>query len=109
LIKVKQAGKKQKEAKLKAVARNARQSTVFERVMDLKASLRQAAGLEPMPYWERSKPEPEWGRNISLRLGNTILKSICKLRPNGEINWRNYGRCIGLLERYKTFQELDLC
>ena len=76
--------------------------------MDLKASLRQAAGLEPMPYWERSKPEPEWGRNISLRLRNTILKSICKLRPNGEINWRNYGRCIGLLERYKTFQEHDV-
>ena len=92
----------------KADARSVSGPTIFERLMDLKSSFREALGVEPMPFWKRSEKEPEWVRNISIRLKKTIFKSIMKLRPNGQVNWRNYGRCIGLLERYKTFQEHDV-
>jgi hypothetical protein len=89
-------------------ARNVSEPTVFERLMDLKASFRAAMGVEPMPFWKRCEKEPEWVGNISIRLKKTIFKSIMKLRANDQFNWRNYGRCIGLLERYKTFQEQDV-
>jgi len=92
----------------KAVAVKGSQPTVFERVMDFKASLRQAMGVEPMPFWQPCKTEPVWVRKVSIQFSKTILKSVSKLRPNGEINWRNYGRCIGIIERYKTFQEHDV-
>jgi hypothetical protein len=107
-MKAKPARKGQKETQLKAVAMNGSQPTVFERAMEINAGLREAMGMEPLPHWKRGKTAPEWVRNINLRLRNTILKSICKLRPKGEINWRNYGRCIGCIERYKTFQEHDV-
>ena len=108
MSKMKQAERKQRETMFEAVQRNGSQPTIFERLMDLKSSFREAMGLEPMPFWKRCENEPEWARNISLRLKKTIFKSINKLRPNGEINWRNYGRCIGILERYRTFQEHDV-
>jgi hypothetical protein len=108
LIKVSRARKKQSETRLKAVAANVSQPTVFERAMDINAGLREAVGLEPLPYWKRRKSEPDWVRNINFRLRNTILKSVCKLRPKGVINWRNYGRCVGCIERYKAFQEHDV-
>jgi hypothetical protein len=105
---VKQKRKTERESRPNAVAANGLQPTVFERAMDVATSLRQVMEVEPLPFWKRCKAEPGWGHNISIRLRNTIFKSIEKLRPNGKVNWRNYGRCIGILERYNTFRKHDV-
>ena len=84
------------------------QPTVFEQMMDLQCDLRAEAGLKPLPHWKKSRETPEWTKNICRKFRNTILKSVLKLRPNGQVNWRNYGRCIGLMERYKTSLAKDV-
>jgi len=46
---------------------------------------------------------PQWCLNIIRRLGKTVLKPIMKLRPNGEVNWRSYGKIVGIGERCRAF------
>lgn len=82
--------------------------TLFARMMDVNCELRKAMGLEPLPGWQPAKETPDWVRNICLRYRQTILKSVLKLKPKGKVNWRNYGRCLGLMERCKTFYQHDL-
>lgn len=84
--------------------------TAFELVMNLQCELRAQMNLDPLPHWKQTRPTPEWAKNICCKLRCTILKSVLKLRPkpNGEINWRNYGRCIGIMERYKAFLNHDI-
>ena len=84
------------------------QPTVFEQMMDLQCDLRAEAGLKLLPHWKKSHETPEWTKHICRNFRKTILKSVLKLRPNGQLNWRNYGRCIGLMERYKTFLANDV-
>ena len=52
---------------------------------------------------EAERTLPPWCLNIIRQFGKTILKPIIKLRPNGEVNWRNYGKLVGIVERYKAF------
>ena len=84
--------------------------TAFEVVMNLQCDLRAEMNLDPLPYWRQTRPTPDWAKNICGKLRRTILKSVLKLRPksSGEINWRNYGRCVGIMERYKTFLIVDV-
>jgi hypothetical protein len=82
--------------------------TVFSQLMDIKCELHREMGLAPLPYWKEVRAQPTWAKNICGNFRNTILKSICKLRPGRKVNWRNYGRCIGLMERYKTFLNKDV-
>jgi hypothetical protein len=84
------------------------QPTAFELVMNLQCDLRAEAGLKPLSHWKQTRETPQWTKNICRKLRNTILKSVLKLRPNGKVNWRNYGRCIGIMERYKTFLAKDV-
>jgi len=72
--------------------------------MDIQVALAKEAGLSVDPRLESGTREvPKWCAGIVDRLKKTILKPILKLRPNGVMNWRNYGRMIGIAERYKTF------
>jgi hypothetical protein len=72
--------------------------------MDVQVALAKEAGLPVDPRLARDAREvPKWCAGIVDRLKKTILKPILKLRPNGVMNWRNYGRMIGIAERYKTF------
>ena len=84
--------------------------TAFELLMNLQCDLRAEMNLDPLPHWRQTRPTPEWAKNICGSLRRTILKSVLKLRPKSqtEINWRNYGRCIGIMERYKTFLNQDV-
>lgn len=82
--------------------------TAFEVMMNVQCGLRVELGLEPLPYWKETTETPAWTKNIYHKLRNTILKSVLKLKPNGTVNWRNYGRCIGIMERYKTFLAHDV-
>ena len=84
--------------------------TAFELLMNLQCDLRAEMNLDPLPHWRQTRPTPEWVKNICGSLRRTILKSVLKLRPKSqtEINWRNYGRCIGIMERYKTFLNQDV-
>jgi hypothetical protein len=82
--------------------------TIFARMMDLHCELRNAVGLEPLPGWEPTNSTPEWAKNICIRYRQTILKSILKLKPKRRVNWQNYGRCIGLIERCKVFYTHDV-
>ena len=82
--------------------------TIFARMMDLQCELRNAAGLEPLPGWKPTNSTPAWAKNICIRYRQTILKSILKLKPKRRVNWRNYGRCIGLIERCKVFYKHDV-
>jgi hypothetical protein len=85
-----------------------REPKLFVRLMDLQCELRDAMGLEPLPDWKPTQSTPEWVRTICIRYRNTILKAVLKLKPKGKVNWRNYGRCIGLMERCKTFYQHDI-
>ena len=84
--------------------------TAFELVMNLQCDLRAEMSLDPLPHWKQTRPPPEWVKNICGKLRRTILKSVMKLRPKSQagINWRNYGRCIGIIERYKVFLNHDV-
>jgi hypothetical protein len=82
--------------------------SIFAQMMDLNYELRDAMGIEPVPGWQRTRSTPEWVKNVCVRYRQTILKSILKLKPKGTLNWRNYGRCIGLIERCKTFLKHDV-
>ncbi len=83
--------------------------TIFERMMDLNVELRSVCGAKPLPSWKQSAEVSPWAKNICAKLRNTILKSFLKLKPKrNEIDWRNYGRTIGVLERYKAFLTKDL-
>jgi hypothetical protein len=82
--------------------------SIFAQMMDLNCELRDAMGIEPVPGWQRTRSTPEWVKNICVRYRQTILKSVLKLKPKGTLNWRNYGRCVGLIERCKTFLKYDV-
>lgn len=71
--------------------------------MNVQYGLRAEMGLAPLPCWQQTSEPPTWIKNTYVKLRKTILKSVLKLKPNGTVNWRNYGRCIGIMERYKTF------
>jgi len=77
--------------------------------MNLQCDLRVEMNLEPNPHWKQTRQTPDWVKNIYGKLRSTILKSVLKLRPKSKtkVNWRNYGRIIGLNERYKTFLAKD--
>jgi hypothetical protein len=85
-----------------------REPTLFARMMDINCELRDAMGLEPLPGWQPATATPEWVKNVCVRYRQTILKAVLKLKPQGEVNWRNYGRCVGLMERCKTFYQQDV-
>jgi hypothetical protein len=87
---------------------NGSKPTVFSQIMNLHCELRAEIGLEPLPHWKQTAETPRWTKNICRSLRNTILRSILKLRPKGKVNWRNYGRSIGFMERYKTFLAKDM-
>jgi hypothetical protein len=80
------------------------QPTIFETLMNLNCELRTELNFQPLPHWKQTRPAPTWTKNIYQKLAKTVFKPILKLRPKRKgVNWRNYGRCIGLMERYKTF------
>ncbi len=76
--------------------------------MNVQCDLRAEAGLKPLPHWTKTRETPQWTKNICQKLKNTILKPILKLKPTRKFSWRNYGRCIGIFERYKTFLAKDV-
>jgi hypothetical protein len=98
--------KKAKKANKQTATRP--EPTTFEFMMNAQCDLRVEAGLEPLPHWKPTRNTPEWVKNTCRKLCNTILKPILKLRFKGKVNWRNYGRCIGIIERYKTFLAKDV-
>jgi len=81
--------------------------TFFETLMNVHCDLRLELGLPPLEYWQKTRETPSWVKNIYQKLGRTLFKSILKLRPKGVINWRNYGRIIGIMERHITFLTHD--
>jgi hypothetical protein len=82
--------------------------TAFELAMNLQCDMRAEAGLKPLPYWKQTLKTPQWTKNICRNFRNTIFKSVLKLKPNRKVNWRYYGRLIGIMERYKTFLATDV-
>jgi|ERR1039457_662050 hypothetical protein len=85
------------------------QRNAFELMMNLQCDLRAEAGLQPMPNWKQTRKTPQWTKNICQKLKNTILKPVLKLKPRRrKFSWRNYGRTIGIIERYKIFLAKDV-
>jgi hypothetical protein len=84
-------------------------TTFFEQVSSVQRGLCQSAGVSVDSAPGAGADElPIWCSKILQQLAKTILKPIIKLRPNGTVNWRNYGKMIGLCERYKTFITRDV-
>jgi hypothetical protein len=81
--------------------------TIFEQVWTMQERLNQVARSPSNPT-PATNEFPEWHSKILERLTKTILKPILKLKPRGTVNWRNYGKMIGLFERYKTFITHDV-
>lgn len=66
-------------------------------------------GIEPLPHWEKSRATPKWTKNIYRNFSKTILKPLLKLKPNRrKVNWRDFGRIIGILARFQTFFRHDI-
>lgn len=82
--------------------------SIFARMMNIQCELMEAMGLPPMDDWESTHPVPAWVKNTCIRYRQTIFKAVLKLKPGRRVNWRNYGRCIGLMERCKAFYAHDL-
>jgi hypothetical protein len=84
--------------------------TVFEVTMNLQCDLRAELDLSPLTHWQQTRKTPHWSKNICQNLGKTILKPIKKLRPvvAGTVNWRHYGRLIGIGARCVTFFKHDV-
>jgi hypothetical protein len=83
------------------------QPTCFEMMANLQCEMHRQLRLSPPQYPEKTNESPAWAKNICQNFGKTIFKSIRKLRPNGAVNWRNYGRIIGICDRYLTFFKID--
>lgn len=83
--------------------------TAFEQLDPILHALKEEMDGQPDAGAPRPKSQlPGWCRNITRRLGQTILRPVIKLRPNGRVNWRNYGRMVGLLERAVSFYRHDV-
>ena len=99
--------KKQKQKKA-AVGANAmtnrREPTIFAQLSVLTNLLHQET-CPPVtgPACESKAKSPQWCQNIFRQLGKTIFKRVLQLKPMGVVNWRNYGRMIGILERGQRF------
>jgi hypothetical protein len=68
--------------------------------------LYQACGMAMlMPDEVKETPDlPDWAMNICTQLRLTVFKRLLELKPGNEtINWRNYGRMIGILQRQFTY------
>ena len=101
--------KRKSTNKIDATANNRRgQPTVFEQLTDVGSEIAKAMAnpSEPMPAESKRKP-PGWSLEIIDRLRKTVLKPILKaihrLRSTNGFNWRDFGRLVGVVERYKTF------
>src|SRR5277367_2971582 len=84
------------------------QRTGFDLVINLQCDLLAEAGLPLPPGLRKTRETPQWTKNICQKLKATILKPVLKLKPKRKFSWRNYGRCIGIIERYKTFLAKDV-
>lgn len=77
--------------------------TAFELVMNYRCDMHTELGIAPPPHWQKTHETPKWTQNIYRNFFKTILKPLLKLRPKRKVNWRYFGRIIGILERFKTF------
>jgi hypothetical protein len=82
--------------------------TVFEAAMNFQSDMRSELHLEPLPHWNRTCETPQWSKNICRNFGKTIFKPLRKLRPRRTVNWQNFGRLVGIGERYVTFVTKDV-
>ncbi len=83
--------------------------TIFDQMVVIHSALSKEVGIAPSELLPKPKIEiPEWCGNVVKQLGKTILKPISKLRPKGKVDWRNYGRTLTIMERYKTFLKHDV-
>ena len=86
---------------------NGSKLTVFSQMMNLQCELLEELDQGPLPHWRMTSESQHWMKNICQNFRRTIFKSMLKLRPKRKFSWRNYGRSIGLMERYKTFLKKD--
>lgn len=85
------------------------QRTAFDVMMNVQCDLMTEVGLPLPPHWKKTHETPQWTKNICQKLKVTILRPILKLKPvRRKFSWPNYGRCIGILERFKTFFAKDV-
>jgi hypothetical protein len=93
----------------KAVAVSCEKAAMF--LLALVTGLHQACGLPMIASVEHAQiPElPVWGRNICEQLKLTILRRLLELKPHdGLVEWRNFGRILGVALRELGFIEHDL-
>lgn len=97
------------EGDSKLNAESGQEFTLFQQATDIQIELAESAGLPVDHLPARSGRElPKWSSKILEQFQKTILKPILKLKPNGTVNWRNYGKIIGIIERFKTFLVHDV-
>jgi hypothetical protein len=86
--------------------RNFQTIKASEPILSIIKGLYDACGM-PMygPAAKSNLPElPLWARNICEQLRLTILKRVLELKPEGgEIDWRNFGRMMGVCQRLATY------
>lgn len=100
---------KRQPAAASTAANDRNTATVFDQVMAVTSAMRVEMGLASIQPEAGPKVEvPRWGRNVIQQLRKTIFRPVLKLCFRGEVNWRNYGRMIGILDRAHAFWEFDV-
>ena len=92
----------------KPLTKNRMPPTAFELMMNYRCDMHMDLGIEPPPHWQKTRETPNWTKKIYQNFFKTILKPLLKLRPKRKVNWRYFGRIIGILERFKTFWMHDV-
>jgi len=54
------------------------------------------------------RPLPQWGVKTLEQLRKTVMRPILKLKPHKNINCKDYGKIVGILDRQITFLEVDI-
>ena len=84
-------------------------ATLFDQAMMIRSGVERELGGGPTTAaGEPETPLPQWYLNIIRQFSRTIFKPVLKLRSQGQINWRNFGKMIGIIERHKLFLKHDV-
>jgi hypothetical protein len=97
---------KVKNSKLPKIIRTP--PTAFELLMNYWCDMHAEMKIAPPVHWEKTRTTPKWVKNIYGNFRRTLLRPLVKLKPRRKLNWRYYGRIIGILERFKKFYTHDI-
>jgi hypothetical protein len=83
--------------------------TLFDFLGDVQLGMANSMNLAVKQKPAKSRRAlPKWSEKIIDGFRKTIFKPILKLKPKRKMDWQNYGKIIGVLDRQVTFFTIDI-